>query len=175
MSTISDSIVFIDEGNDFLPTVAFAEAVQKSDNYYVIVAREGLPNLPYSVEEIYGIKTSGKYTNIQQVYHEFYHLYGRNITEKQISADVIIVEDSNSGYEFFAAVSQEEGRMVISAKGKSNFFKLLQGYNERTVLVIADGAHLLQELQKILICGIQKAGLMNFIYTKETESLFLTA
>lgn len=75
LNSIKDSIVFIDEGNIFLPTNEFAEAVKNSDNYYVIVTREGLVNLPYSVEEIYGIKSSGKYAGLRQVYHELYHIY----------------------------------------------------------------------------------------------------
>ncbi len=74
LSNISDSIVFIDEDNDFLPSVEFAEAVKWSDNYYVIVTREGLSNLPYSVDEIYGIKSSGRFSSLKQVYHEFYHI-----------------------------------------------------------------------------------------------------
>ena len=72
-----DSIVFIDEGNAFVSSEAFAAAIQKSDHYYVIVTREGLPNLPYSVEEIYGIHNSGKYGSLKQVYNELYHLYGQ--------------------------------------------------------------------------------------------------
>lgn len=72
--TIKDSIVFIDEDNDFMISDDFARMVRDSDNYYVIVTREGLPNLPYSVDEIYGIRSSGKYAGLFQVYHEFYHI-----------------------------------------------------------------------------------------------------
>lgn len=61
LSAMSDSIVFIDEGNTFIKTLEFSREIQKTDNYYVIVSRESLPALPYSVEEIYGIRTSGKY------------------------------------------------------------------------------------------------------------------
>ena len=49
---MKDSIVFIDEGNDFVMGDTFAAAIQKTDNYYVIVTRERIPSLPYSVEEI---------------------------------------------------------------------------------------------------------------------------
>ena len=59
----------------FITTDEFSSAVKKSDNYYVIVTREGLPNLPYSVDEIYGIKSSGKYGTLQQTYQEFYRIY----------------------------------------------------------------------------------------------------
>lgn len=76
LENIHDSIVFIDEGNLFITTDEFSSAVKKSDNYYVIVTREGLPNLPYSVDEIYGIKSLGKYGTLQQTYQEFYRIYG---------------------------------------------------------------------------------------------------
>lgn len=76
LAEISDSIVFIDEGNAFIKTEEFAGKIQKTDNYYVIVSREALPTLAYSVEEIYGIRTSGKYGTLKQSYHEFYKLYG---------------------------------------------------------------------------------------------------
>ena len=74
LAEITDSIVFIDEGNDFIKTEEFAGEIQKTDNYYVIVTRESLPALPYSVEEIYGIRTSGKYGTLKQSYHEFYRI-----------------------------------------------------------------------------------------------------
>ena len=54
LSEMKDSIVFIDEGNAFVISDEFSETIQKTDNYYVIVSRDGLPNLPYSVTEIYG-------------------------------------------------------------------------------------------------------------------------
>ena len=60
LATKKDSILFIDEGNRFVHSKEFAKAIQKTDNYYVIVTREGAESLPYSVEEIYGIRESGK-------------------------------------------------------------------------------------------------------------------
>lgn len=61
LAVIHDSIVFIDEGSRFVTSKEFAACIQKTDNYYVIAVRESLPALPYSVEEIYGIRNSGKY------------------------------------------------------------------------------------------------------------------
>lgn len=70
-----DSIVFIDEGNRFVTTQKFAEAARSSGCYFVIVTRENLYSLPYSVTEIYGIHSSGKYNSLEKVYHEFYRIY----------------------------------------------------------------------------------------------------
>ena len=70
------SIIFVDEGNHFMVTEQFATAIKGADNYFVLILRDNLPNLPYSAEEIYGIRTSNKYAGLKQVYHEFYHLHG---------------------------------------------------------------------------------------------------
>ncbi len=134
---IKEHIIFIDEDNTFLPTREFAEAVRGSDNYYVIVTRESLPNLPYSVEEIYGIRESGKYASLKQTYHEFFRIYGREDALKPVKVKQMIVEDSNAGYEFFAGLLKTGGDKVISAGGKSNIFAELlkrQGQNLKQCL-----------------------------------------
>ena len=68
LENISDSIVFIDEGAEFLKTKEFAGVIQDTDNYYVIFNRESLHELPYSVEEIYEIKASGKYHSFKKMF-----------------------------------------------------------------------------------------------------------
>lgn len=75
---IHNSIVFIDECNRFIKSEDFAVRVKESDNYFVIVTRDDLPNLPYSVKEIYGIRESCKYAGLKQVYNEFYCFAGKN-------------------------------------------------------------------------------------------------
>lgn len=72
---IRDSIILIDEGYHFVCTKEFAEYVHGSTNYYVIITRKPLKNLPYSISEIYGIRTSGKYYFPEQVYHELYPIH----------------------------------------------------------------------------------------------------
>lgn len=59
LPNIHGQIIFLDEENKFVKSQEFASAVKDSDNYFVIITREDLPNLPYSVEEIYGIHASG--------------------------------------------------------------------------------------------------------------------
>lgn len=51
----------------------FAAIIQNTDNYYVIVTRENLSALPYSVEEIYGIRDSGKYGSLKRTYYLKYN------------------------------------------------------------------------------------------------------
>lgn len=70
-----NAILFIDEGNYFIKSKEFAEAVKTTGLYYVIVTRESLEMLPISVDEIYGIRSLGKYGGLTPVYHEFYKIY----------------------------------------------------------------------------------------------------
>lgn len=94
------NIFFIDEENAFIKTEEFASAVRGSDNYYVLITRENLYNLPYSVEEIYGLHSSGKYHDTKKVYQQMYQIYSDKF-HFPITPEKIILEDSNSGYEFF--------------------------------------------------------------------------
>lgn len=150
LENIHDSIIFIDEGNRFITTDEFSSAVKQSDNYYVIVTREGLPNLPYSTEEIYGIKNSGKYGILQQTYQEFYRIYGDVKNSIQFNPDIIIVEDSNAGYEFFENAAEDRVWETISAGGKSNIYKLLKKFDNKKILVIADGAAFGPEMDRVM-------------------------
>lgn len=96
-----NSIVFIDEGNRFVKSLEFAEAIKKTSNYYVIVTRENLEMLPISVDEIYGIRSSGKYGSLVPVYHEFYRIYDFGKSERYpLRPESMIIEDSNSGYSY---------------------------------------------------------------------------
>lgn len=149
LSNTENSIVFIDEGNRFIKTVEFARAIQRSGNYYVIVTRESLEMLPISVDEIYGIKSSGKYGSITPVYHEFYHIYDLGKQEKYpICPGKIIVEDSNSGYDFFRNIMGNES--CISANGKSNIYHILCDLEpDCDTLIIADGAAFGSQMNRI--------------------------
>lgn len=148
---LQDSIIFIDEGNDFITSNDFAAAIQDTDNYYVIVTREGIPSLPYSVDEIYGIRDSGKYGILKRTYNEFYHLYQASDYHQAVKPDIIITEDSNSGFQFFQGVCGRNSRVTcISAQGKSNIFAAVVKTSDEKVLIIADGAAFGSEMEKLI-------------------------
>ena len=79
LANIKDSIVFIDEGNRFVKSVEFADAVRNSDNYYVLITRESLYNLPYSVEEVYEMRKYRKNAELQRVYNGLRRFYSGRI------------------------------------------------------------------------------------------------
>lgn len=149
LSHVQQSIVFIDEGNRFVSSVEFSRFIQNTDNYYVLITREGLPTLPYSVEEIYGIRSSGKYGGIKPIYHEMYRMYFDKIPPIKIEPTQIITEDSNSGYQFFKDLCNDRNIKCISARGKSNICSELLKINSESVVVIADGAAFGPEMEKV--------------------------
>ncbi|XCP86625.1 translation initiation factor 2 [Roseburia hominis] len=145
---IHEQIIFFDEENQFIKSQEFAAAVKASDNYFVIITREDLPNLPYSVEEIYGIHISGKYHDLRRTYNEMYRIYSPETFSGKVKPDLIVVEDSNSGYEFFSAVCSEHNINCLSAKGKSNL-KQVVPQREGQILVVADGAAIGSEMNEL--------------------------
>ena len=123
----------------------------RSDNYFVLAVREKLPMLPYSVNEIYGFRKSGKFHEAQKTYNEIYHLYGELSEQSVIRPDVVITEDSNSGHEFFAKLSDRKKISCISANGKSNVISRLNSREKKggTCLVIVDGAAFGSEIRDV--------------------------
>ncbi|MCC8047369.1 MAG: translation initiation factor 2 [Clostridiales bacterium] len=150
LQTISNSIIFIDEGSAFINTEEFAGSLKESNNYYVLITRENLYNLPYSVEEIYGIHASGKYHDTRKVYQKMYQIYSPE-ERLPVKPETVLVEDSNSGFDFFDAVCKQNGKECISAGGKSNIKKKLAMMKDKQVCVIADGAAIGAEMRDLFI------------------------
>ena len=148
---INDSIVFIDEGNSFVYSQNFAEAVKNSSNYYVIAVRNNLFNLPYSITEIYGIEnvSGNKYQGTKRLYSRLYNLYEKNspIAKKP---ELVIVEDAKSGYEFFKHVCDNFSIPCVSAMGKSKISTKVLESPADNILVIADGAAFGSEIESLV-------------------------
>lgn len=162
LSGIKDSIVFIDEGNEFVGTNDFADIISKTDNYYVIVTRESLPSLPYSVEEIYGIREAGKYGRLKQTYNELFRIYGAEYYNEKEPDTLVVTEDSNAGYDFFQNVCAQKGMQCKSAGGKSNVFRIAASEN-RNMLLIADGAAFGPEIDRIMKLIQQKKNITLYL------------
>lgn len=143
----TDSIVFIDEGARYISSQAFASAVKHSDNYYVIFNREALYELPYSVEEIYEIKTSGKYHLFKKRYPaKALHRY----TDEQGAFQTLLTEDGQSGYQFFESVFQGTGIQCASAASNASIFKWMNEHPKEKTLVVADGAAFGAQMDRVM-------------------------
>lgn len=149
LGSLEKYIVFIDETASFLKTQRFAELVRGSDNYFVIVTRDDLAQLPYSVEEIYGLRNvseSTKYKSFKKVYNEMYNLYNFKLSHN-LKPAMVITEDSNSGFECFCMIY---GDICKSAGGKSRIYNMIRTVNKNGILVIVDGAAFGPEISKLL-------------------------
>ena len=175
LKDINGSLVFIDEGNRFVASEDFARAIRKTDNYYVIVTRESLGNLPYSVTEIYGIHCAGKYAYQKPVYHQMYRIYGDYNNPSGGNINKLLIEDSNSGFDYFSGVSQNHSIECVSAQGASNIYHLLQEAESKNgITVIADGAAFGAQMEKVYQLILSNPGIT--IYLPESfEWLVLSA
>ena len=126
LSNIRDSIVFIDEGSEYVRKKEFAKAIKNTDNYYVIFNRESLHELPYSVNEIYEIKTSGRHHSFKPIYKSNNSFYYNEKVHKKSNYTVLLTEDSNSGLQFYQNYFNDKYIKCISSNGKSEIFKWLK-------------------------------------------------
>ncbi|MCD8118821.1 MAG: Fis family transcriptional regulator [Lachnospiraceae bacterium] len=72
---LKDTVIFIEENNDFIFGKQFAEFVKSSGNYFVLVNRAPLKMLPYSIHEIYEIVMEGQRGSLKETWHTFRELY----------------------------------------------------------------------------------------------------
>lgn len=56
LTGVENTIVFIDEGNEFIRSHDFARTVRSSSNYYVLMTRESIKSLQSDIKEVYSIK-----------------------------------------------------------------------------------------------------------------------
>lgn len=156
---ISGSHVFIDEGQAFIRTEDFAHAIRNSDNYYVLITRDNLSMLPYSVEEILELHSvTSRYPSVRKTYTHTRRMY--RVIPHMLDPELVIVEDSNAGFEFIQALCEKSGITCISAHGKGNILSLLRTSDAERILVVADGAAFGPQMQAVYELATRKgAGL----------------
>lgn len=150
---LKNCIIFIDEGESCLIDDKFASAIKHTDNYYVIITRDSLCMLPYSIKEIYGMRKSKKYSTSEKVYNELHELYGGTGTRPLPKPDVIITEDSKSGFDFFSKVCKDNNIIIDTANGRDNIPDVIDSgrFKGKRVLIIADGAAFGCAMEKAMI------------------------
>lgn len=146
---IRNSIVFVDEGNRFVSSVEFARAIMGSDNYYVLITRENLYQLPYSVDAVLKLKTTTSRFKTTYVKSYSHYEYLEAPVDQLQKTDLILTEDSNSGHEMFSHIARRYEIQCDSADGKSNIVLKLAQAEDSRVLVVADGAAFGAEMEKV--------------------------
>lgn len=171
----SNAILFFDEGCSFVASKEFAEVVKESDCYFVIITRRSLKDLPYSIQTVYRIHESSKY-GILKKENVFYNRYiNSNISISKDDVDLVLVEDSNSGYDFFSKIFHDR---CIHADGNSSIkgkLNTLINSNYRHILVIVDGAAFGAFVEEVtLVCAkLQRKGICVDILARESFEFVL--
>lgn len=141
LSQLSDSIVFIDEGFEDILSHDFARALRGSSNYYVIFCRAELASLPFSVNEIYRIKTSGKYHSFEPLYKQKDGFrYSLSRANQKYDFAVLLSEDSKSGFQFFENRFSGTAVSCETAKSNSQIVNWLLNHRDSNIFIVADGA-----------------------------------
>ena len=148
-------IIVVDEDSRFVRSDDFARFVKGSDNYFLLITRNYLPALPISVDEIYEL-SGAKNKRFKKIYTDIYKMYNDPDRRRlPFVPEVIITEDSKSGFQFFRKEAERLGIICESAEGKSNIYRVIQRYENKNVVVVANGAafgaeiHDLVEQQKL--------------------------
>lgn len=136
--SLADTIIFIEENNNFVFSKEFAEFVKTSGNYFVLVNRSPFKMLPYSIHEIYEITTDGNRVDIKESYHQFKELYSNYPVIQNNKMEIVVTEDSNSGFQFFSYLFRD--RKVVSSRGNSTVLNKIQEFDTGDILAIVDGA-----------------------------------
>lgn len=145
-STSTDGYLFIiDESFKYINSKEFIRLILHKPSYFIIINRDSIEMLPYSVNAVYTFHKSGKYITMRSLLES--NSYSMNPIN---NPDVILTEDSNSGYEFFYKFSDERS-LVVSTNGKSNIVGLLNSkFKDDKVFVVVDGAAFGSCLNKIM-------------------------
>lgn len=163
-----NSVVFVEESTRFLTSQAFAQNMKKSDNYYVLVTREPLPQLPYSIDCIKQIIKNNSKPKLDSIY--------KNIRTNDISGfpyDIVITEDSKSGFQLFTKATEKHKAKCISSDGKSGILPLLSKYSNKNILVIADAAALGSEIRELVRFKEISGNKIDFFLPESFEWLIL--
>lgn len=135
--TERDAIFVTDEDESFVKSSEFAECVQQTGCYFVIITRDNLKCLPCSIKEIYTLVDHVSATGNQVVKtlaKEYPHTQYGNLDYK----DIIVTEDLRAGKQFFSRTFLNT--LVLSAKSKDNIINRVKQDNLRNAIIIVDGA-----------------------------------
>lgn len=135
---LENTVIFIEENNDFVFGKEFANFVKTSGNYFVFVSRSPLKMLPYSIREVYEIATDGRRTDVKEAYHELREMYSNFPVAGHNRLQEVIVEDQNAGFQFFSHVFADSS--VRHADGNGNVLQQLKTNVNKDTLAVADGA-----------------------------------
>lgn len=130
----SNSIIFIDEQNSFMKSSAFKKFVEQSKAYFVLITRNSLRQLSYSIDEIYEIETKSGVHKFINLYPNKYKFYINDYIQHKPS--YILTEDCGAGFKFFDSLNID----CETVDGNSNIVNVLKEEIPLDTMLVADGA-----------------------------------
>ena len=134
----SNKIFIADENVSYIYRDEFADLAQSSDNYFVFITRRKMSNYTYSYKSIYKLVSNGLNNKLHT---ELEYRFKNNVKSSNIKGmtpDIVLCEDSNSGYEMVKSVVRNYE--VQSAFGKDKIEGIIEGNKNVKYYIIADGA-----------------------------------
>lgn len=162
LSEYDNHLFFADEDFGYMEKNSFALFCKYTNSFFVLIRRTPLGKLPYSYAEIYTVKESGKFHTLVPKYRssDFKDIY---------DVQTYVVEDSNSGYDFFRFYFKN----VISAEGKSKIVGMLSDIHG-SVQAIADGAAFGCEIEN-LVNDVRRQGISLKLFLPESFEQMILA
>lgn len=142
INSYKNHLLFVDEDANFLESLEFAELIMNSSNYFVIITRSTIKNIPYSYKEVYELFSVyvGNTTIVTNT--QFYKTINNSIT-----TDCIITEDTKSGYIMMKALCGDNvvdltENDIKYGVGNNKLLSRCQALarNNHKVFILADGA-----------------------------------
>jgi len=158
ISNRSGYILFFDESALFVRTGEFVSLMRQSDNYFVLVNRSRISSIPYSMDAVFTISTTGRKSVLAPLYPK---------STGNFTPTFIITEDGRTGYSFFLKVCNDNHQVCYAARGKSKIKETLQ--------------HLQLSGEKILLFvdasafGPEAASVLEYIRLDTNNSYYLFA
>lgn len=93
----------------------YSSELQKSNNYFIFINRDLLGNIPIGIYDLYQMtyrRENGFLINYNELLADF--------IEERIKPDIILTEDSKSGYKFFSKTLNVD---CVSTNGKTRVYK----------------------------------------------------
>lgn len=135
------SVFVIDENASIFKQSNAATIFRQSRHQFLLITRKNIDYLPVSVENIFHLKNEGKK-------HFFEHEYKIEYKKNFGMQDIIITEDSNSGYKIFLEFFKNIP--VRPAYSKSKIVKVISNLDKkyRNILVVYDASAFGMQMKK---------------------------
>lgn len=140
VNSCHNTVVIADEIR-YTTSKEFADLIKNNQsNYYLIINREPLKNLPYSIHSIFKLKAEYDENGIYSIYNEEVYNIDVDLIKKRAHDffDTILVEDKKSGYQFYENIVEDT--CVKSSNGNGNIISDAMQCDSQSIMVVADGA-----------------------------------